>query len=1242
MSTLESYSSVSMKHPLTVRCRSFTIKKLQDAYDCDLDLSDTVGAIYEGESDAQMRTIKVVPSFVNRDFSMPVTSNLRPGSAQKRLREITEGPSSKRRRLEEEQRELMDVDPSRDRPVASTESEHSGDENTRRSGTRITREERLNRRSESGGSLVFVQNAQTGNEEFGTQVKEESPELGLPPIRIIPESPAQPFKKPALPASKMAPSGRRHTRSPRKTPNLVPNELRDSQSREREQDQEDATERAIEHQIEEDGLRFPPSPSDDVEEEAIDESPNSTPHEVETLGSQSTERRNIRGTPSTPPWMSTQGKTQKTYGRSFITPNHVQQATDLLNSFRSHSGSAKDNVSEQKQTLSGKARHFQKPEQDEIESTPDEVVVSAALDDTRFPDVHTSIDKAGNVANGTHVQDRTVSPRPSTNGKLRKPTRIGYKMPILTQNLGVKITKKANQTPSTGRRRNATGNITPLSTSTGLSNASGESPTASTGTSDLRRDQPRRTSPKVVIATRSLAQITRASPGLDIARRGSSSHSAADTNSLKPNTREMVNDASQDEESVPNVTTPTLVNGITAAKPPIPRKTPVPLPRNNLHLTQTVGAAPLDDSTRPKKLAATSQVASAKIRPKKKAFGEGNVETGVGTEETKSNDKLYPRYKSDHLTVLNARNSPSFERSTTGDGLRTKTKVPIPENVRHLFPSASVETESSGDNTTKSYIVEPASQALKRRGRPPKGAGLDQTTKIEEQPSTTASKHAKSASSAIGAHSAPRREMDDAIVLSSGGSSSDESDSEEDMAEVPVDPITEVESPRSTGISPSKVNITSSTEKKHNGIMKKMFEHGDHERTRKERDPTRLVFGDVPEDHVPSTSQKALSIVGDAEFLLDAEVEEQIRSENLQSQVGAATAESSRAASEKPQSRLESPQSLRNDAQQSAQEATPSNRPPWNSQSWGFGDIDQGNDGPEKAHGEIATDSRSDSPSEHEGTTESELDPDTVARSKSKSTIDSTRSSPAVERRPARFLSRSPTPENSSSDEESVTSRSPSQSRVAALDAASEDADTPSDDSSNDSEPSDASEAEAEDEDTDVEMADAEKKLSPVIVADPPSSPPALPASQPITSIPRAQSSQLRSSQSLPRDSQLPFKTNTPSMSASQPTPTFLGSSQSISRLANARRATYSKFPSIKQQLTAARANTASKQPNKKFDPRTSNLGKLATKKGKTYNVSDSDSEDDSSQSSSSDSDGGKTLGKKQTKKQNGASCLTS
>jgi hypothetical protein len=45
---------------------TFSIKKLQDAYDCDLDMTDTVGDIFAGEADVKMRVIKVIPHFIYR------------------------------------------------------------------------------------------------------------------------------------------------------------------------------------------------------------------------------------------------------------------------------------------------------------------------------------------------------------------------------------------------------------------------------------------------------------------------------------------------------------------------------------------------------------------------------------------------------------------------------------------------------------------------------------------------------------------------------------------------------------------------------------------------------------------------------------------------------------------------------------------------------------------------------------------------------------------------------------------------------------------------------------------------------------------------------------------------------------------------------------------------------------------------------------------------------------------------
>jgi hypothetical protein len=105
---------------------NFTIKKLQDAYDCDLFMTDTVGSIFEGETDAAMRMIKVVPTFLNRHFSVPGTTSLRPAHAQKRIRALERHEPSKRRRTDQatgsvNHDDLDDLDGARDQPVLSTE-----------------------------------------------------------------------------------------------------------------------------------------------------------------------------------------------------------------------------------------------------------------------------------------------------------------------------------------------------------------------------------------------------------------------------------------------------------------------------------------------------------------------------------------------------------------------------------------------------------------------------------------------------------------------------------------------------------------------------------------------------------------------------------------------------------------------------------------------------------------------------------------------------------------------------------------------------------------------------------------------------------------------------------------------------------------------------------------------------------------------------------------------------------------
>lgn len=92
------------------------IKKLQDSYEGDLDVDDTIGAIFEGVTNQQELMVQVIQASLNREMSIPLTSNLRPLTAHKRQLETYAMQGNKRRRTEELE---SDIDPNR--PVRSRE-----------------------------------------------------------------------------------------------------------------------------------------------------------------------------------------------------------------------------------------------------------------------------------------------------------------------------------------------------------------------------------------------------------------------------------------------------------------------------------------------------------------------------------------------------------------------------------------------------------------------------------------------------------------------------------------------------------------------------------------------------------------------------------------------------------------------------------------------------------------------------------------------------------------------------------------------------------------------------------------------------------------------------------------------------------------------------------------------------------------------------------------------------------------
>lgn len=299
--------------------------------------------------------------------------------------------------------------------------------------------------------------------------------------------------------------------------------------------------------------------------------------------------------------------------------------------------------------------------------------------------------------------------------------------------------------------------------------------------------------------------------------------------------------------------------------------------------------------------------------------------------------------------------------------------------------------------------------------------------------------------------------------------------------------------------------------------------------------------------------------------------------------------------------------------------ATTSNTKPWNSESWGFQNVDQPNGTVKKVEPERASASMSQPNPLHkesQGTTDSEPEQELADMNfKSNSVPNSARSSPEATRRPARYLSRSPTSDKSSSDEESETSQSPSHSRAGSPGIADPQSESDSDDSSNEAEDEEVASGDEESEYEDAKEPPTRPKPPEL-----PSSPPRMP-SLPTTLVPATQSSQLPSrSQPPPRGTPAIPSSNTPLATASQPTP----SRRPLPRFATSHMAY--QFGTISDQLKEVRARHNSVRQTAKFDAKTQNLGRL---KNGNANVngfgesgsSDDDDDDDESSSSSEEED---------------------
>lgn len=224
---------------------------------------------------------------------------------------------------------------------------------------------------------------------------------------------------------------------------------------------------------------------------------------------------------------------------------------------------------------------------------------------------------------------------------------------------------------------------------------------------------------------------------------------------------------------------------------------------------------------------------------------------------------------------------------------------------------------------------------------------------------------------------------------------------------------------------------------------------------------------------------------------------------------------------------------------------------------------------------------------------------DNASRSRSGSANVSLRSSPAISRRPARFLSHSPTPVASDSEGDSDEA-SPALSR----------AESPRADDKGSESDSDSSSDSSDDDDVETLKPHAKSIVGTKINAAPASSPPLTGITSSTPKISQINQSTAAKNDLLVNRTPIPL----PTQQSSQ----VPGSSQSISVQAADRRR-YTGFRSLREQLADTKAAQTTSQ-KKTFDPRTMSLGRLT--KGRPLaglGAGEDESSDDESSSSSSD-----------------------
>jgi hypothetical protein len=404
---------------------TFSIKKLQDAYDCDLDMTDTVGDIFEAEADVKMRMIKVIPHFIYRDTSVVPGSMLRPTGAQKRGGDDVEDGANKRRRVTSQQRqstyEARDLSPNR--PIPSTESQHAAP-----ASPEDAEAARRSARSKTGASLVELGRTETGHAPFSTTaVKQEEPEAEPQPEQsplsngIEAASPDKLIERPIEPTTGERLSQGR-TRTPREESQEAPLLPLD--------DEPPPVDEVIEDELAA-APQQPERPQLDPREAAIQQSPvssvvaESEPAPEMEPAPATRQRKDLYDVSSSPEFMHTKATPDKpgtTYGRS------PRIGSSLLNTARGYRPLAENGTP----ASTANTRATQHPVADVLQSTPQEIetpttrsksITAASDKDNDVADLTASFLDEAAVPSNPQTPARTTAVKPIKPGSLKKPSR---------------------------------------------------------------------------------------------------------------------------------------------------------------------------------------------------------------------------------------------------------------------------------------------------------------------------------------------------------------------------------------------------------------------------------------------------------------------------------------------------------------------------------------------------------------------------------------------------------------------------------------------------------------------------------------------------------------------------------------------------------------------------------------------------------------------------------------------------